>query len=254
MSAHADQDQLLLAERERDRRALLEAVETVPHPTLAASLQAVADNMPPALEVECVNMRLLGSDAMLHLVAASGCTPTDVRRRAFQPLHVARVREVVVSGAHDATARSLGIRTIHIAWLTRNGDTIGAIAIGSRTIRRPGERELQLFGEVVERLASRLEDVDRTDAALRTCAMSLAREWQPTEWFAEGPVARLRPRERAILELYSDGLSTAEIADMLVISRHTVRTHVKLALRRLGVHAREDAAALVRDDQTGQLL
>ncbi|MDQ3865829.1 MAG: helix-turn-helix transcriptional regulator, partial [Actinomycetota bacterium] len=63
-----------------------------------------------------------------------------------------------------------------------------------------------------------------------------------------------RARERQILELYADGLSTRDIAELLVISPHTVRTHVKLALRRLGVHEREEAAAMVRADQVAQVV
>ncbi len=84
--------------------------------------------------------------------------------------------------------------------------------------------------------------------------MRLARAWTPTEWPAQNATSHLRPRERAILELYADGLSTANIADLLVISPHTVRTHVKLALRRLGVHSREEAATMVRGDQLAELL
>ena len=52
----------------------------------------------------------------------------------------------------------------------------------------------------------------------------------------------LRPRELTILALYSEGLSATEIADIFVISPHTVRTHVKNAYRRLGIHSREEAA------------
>jgi DNA-binding CsgD family transcriptional regulator len=41
---------------------------------------------------------------------------------------------------------------------------------------------------------------------------------------------------------------------LLVISPHTVRTHLKLAYRRLGVHSREEATELVRRDQLLTLL
>jgi len=59
-------------------------------------------------------------------------------------------------------------------------------------------------------------------------------------------VARLRPREIEVLLLYAIGLSTAEIASALVLSPHTLRTHVKNALGRLGVHSRSDAVDLIR--------
>jgi len=49
-------------------------------------------------------------------------------------------------------------------------------------------------------------------------------------------------------------LTTEEVAELLVISRHTVRTHVRNALRTLAVHSREEAATIVRSDQLSQLL
>jgi DNA-binding CsgD family transcriptional regulator len=64
----------------------------------------------------------------------------------------------------------------------------------------------------------------------------------------------LRPRELVILTLYVDGLSAQEIADLFVISTHTVRTHIKNAYRRLGVHSREEAEELVRTQRVLELV
>ena len=252
-----DDRDFAVAERDGDepaRAALERAVDRVPHPTLGESLQAVANQLPLALHVDFVNLRLVGEDRLLHLVAASGCSVSEIRKRAFQPLPLDRVREMLVSGGHDAVARSLGIQAIHVAWLTLEGEDIGTIAIGARTIRRLDEAGVRFLADVADRLARRLASVDRSQAALRECSLGLARAWTPTEWPPENAVAELRPRERAILELYADGLSTAEIADLLVIAPHTVRTHVKLALRRLGLHAREEAATMVRGEQLAELL
>lgn len=58
-------------------------------------------------------------------------------------------------------------------------------------------------------------------------------------------VAELRPREIEILTAYSLGLKTDEVASVFYLSPHTVRTHVKLALRKLGVSSRADAVDLV---------
>jgi DNA-binding CsgD family transcriptional regulator len=44
-------------------------------------------------------------------------------------------------------------------------------------------------------------------------------------------------------------MSAEEIGRILFISPHTVRTHVKNAFRRLGIHSREEAAVLVHTDE-----
>ncbi len=59
----------------------------------------------------------------------------------------------------------------------------------------------------------------------------------------------LTPRERQVLMLLSEGLDPAGIAATLVISPETARTHVQRILRKLDVHSRQEAIALV--SQTG---
>lgn len=55
---------------------------------------------------------------------------------------------------------------------------------------------------------------------------------------------RLRPREREILALVAAGMETQEIADQLVVSPETVRSHVRNILERLGAHTRAQAVAI----------
>jgi DNA-binding NarL/FixJ family response regulator len=237
-----------------EQQALARAVAAVPGADACDALQAVADELPLAVSVDFVNVRLVGSDGNLHLVAASGCSSIEVRKRAFQPLSLARSREAVASGGHEMVAKSLGIEWIDVVWMRVDDEAVGTIVVGSRTKRRPDERELALLRAVATALGERLRHVDRRAATLRAWSVKLARTWTPYEWPGEGPVERLRPRERSILELYADGLSTADIATLLVISPHTVRTHVKLAMRRLGVHERGQAVTMVRSDQIAQVL
>ncbi|PVU84304.1 DNA-binding response regulator (plasmid) [Cellulomonas sp. WB94] len=52
------------------------------------------------------------------------------------------------------------------------------------------------------------------------------------------PVAALTEREREILGLVGEGRSNDEIADHLVISPHTVKTHVNRAMMKLDAHDR----------------
>lgn len=60
-----------------------------------------------------------------------------------------------------------------------------------------------------------------------------------------GPVT-LTPREWEVGELLSEGLSTSEIADRLGVSPVTVRRHIGLLLKKLGVESREAAIDLLR--------
>jgi DNA-binding NarL/FixJ family response regulator len=57
--------------------------------------------------------------------------------------------------------------------------------------------------------------------------------------------AALSHRERQVLRLALAGLSNAEIADRLYLAPSTVKTHISAAFRRLGVHSRREATALV---------
>lgn len=59
---------------------------------------------------------------------------------------------------------------------------------------------------------------------------------------------QLSRREREILGLLSDGLSTDEVAEKLALSTHTVRTHVKNAMRKLDASTRAHAVAIALRD------
>ncbi|MGC9400600.1 MAG: LuxR C-terminal-related transcriptional regulator [Anaerolineae bacterium] len=56
---------------------------------------------------------------------------------------------------------------------------------------------------------------------------------------------RLTEREREVLRLVVEGQSTQQIAEALVISERTVRTHVGNVLGKLGVDSRAEAVAWV---------
>jgi NarL family two-component system response regulator LiaR len=53
----------------------------------------------------------------------------------------------------------------------------------------------------------------------------------------------LTPREWEVLDLMVTGASTEEIANDLVVSLETVRSHIKHILQKLGVHTRAEAIA-----------
>jgi DNA-binding NarL/FixJ family response regulator len=56
-------------------------------------------------------------------------------------------------------------------------------------------------------------------------------------------LAALTQREREVLQLLVEGLSTRAVAARLSVSRNTVRTHVANVLRKLGVHDRGKAVS-----------
>jgi NarL family two-component system response regulator LiaR len=58
------------------------------------------------------------------------------------------------------------------------------------------------------------------------------------------PGGDLTRRERQVLTLVAEGLSNADIADRLVISRSTVKTHVSSVIAKLGASSRTEAATI----------
>lgn len=61
-----------------------------------------------------------------------------------------------------------------------------------------------------------------------------------------GPLDALTSRERGVLLGWIEGRTSAEIADELDVSTHTVRTHANNILAKLGVHHRLEAVRAAR--------
>jgi PAS domain S-box-containing protein len=62
------------------------------------------------------------------------------------------------------------------------------------------------------------------------------------------PHAKLTPRQSEVLGLLAHGSSTHQIAELLHLSRETVRNHVRGVLQALEVHSRVEAVATARAD------
>ena len=68
------------------------------------------------------------------------------------------------------------------------------------------------------------------------------------------PRSNLTPREAEVLRFLAQGLTQREIAERLTLSPKTVGTHIEHVLRKLGVHSRAQAVALVfRENGAGAL-
>lgn len=86
-------------------------------------------------------------------------------------------------------------------------------------------------------------------------AVSQGRRWLPrplTEKEIDEAIRIKLPmlsrREREILELVSKGLTTDAVAEHLGLSAHTIRTHVKNAMRKLEATSRAHAVAIALRD------
>jgi DNA-binding NarL/FixJ family response regulator len=111
---------------------------------------------------------------------------------------------------------------------------------------RAGAAGYLLKSEPPERIASFLDGVADGEAALSgAVARSLLERVREGRGIGRGIpdeiAARLSARELEVLLLLDEHLSTDEIASRLFISEHTVRSHVKNLLRKLGVSSRRDA-------------
>jgi len=234
-----------LEERERRHLALQETIAAVPGPNLVSALQQVVDALVPALPADVATLRLLDTDAKLHLVAASGVRSAETRRLALDPITIRRLGTMLEAGRH-LLPRPLGLHWVEVRWLEAQGNRIGILTIGARSKRRPPENDLTLLDSAAAQLGNALEKIERSPQFLRIRSLEMARVNADVGEAAQTGRSDLRPRELAILRLYGEGLRTDQIAEVLVLSPHTVRTHVRNARRHLGVSSRAEALDLLK--------
>jgi DNA-binding NarL/FixJ family response regulator len=110
---------------------------------------------------------------------------------------------------------------------------------------RAGAAGYLLKSEPPERIAAFLRGIAHGEAALSGAVarslMERVREGGRLSSVPEDVAAVLSAREVEVLLLLDEHLSTEEIAARLFISEHTVRSHVKSLLRKLGVSSRREA-------------
>ncbi|GIU93899.1 MAG: DNA-binding response regulator [Gaiellaceae bacterium] len=110
---------------------------------------------------------------------------------------------------------------------------------------RGGASGYVLKTEPPHRIAAFLHGVVRGDAALSGGVarrlLERVREGGRPAGVPESIARTLSAREVEVLLLLDERLGTDEIAERLFISEHTVRSHVKSLLRKLGVSSRREA-------------
>jgi DNA-binding NarL/FixJ family response regulator len=120
---------------------------------------------------------------------------------------------------------------------------------------RGGAAGYLLKSEPPERIAGFLEGVVKGEAAL---SGSVARRLlervrvggRHDSAVPESIASALSPRELEVLLLLDEHLGTDEIAKRLFISEHTVRSHVKHLLHKLGVSSRREALELLARERS----
>lgn len=168
---------------------------------------------------------LLGSEN--YLVA-----PVIVKSRVVAPIHVGRRSEGGVT-ADDA-------------------DVLDAFASAYSLLheRMLNTDRVQQQRTSIARAAARLtEEADRIAAAAISFDDDYDTRVEPPTMAADSALAAtLSDRERQVFERLVLGASNAEIADELVITIETVKTHVKRILRKIGAINRSEAIALYMDE------
>jgi DNA-binding NarL/FixJ family response regulator len=117
---------------------------------------------------------------------------------------------------------------------------------------RAGAAGYLLKSEPPERIVAFLRGVAQGEAALSGAVarrlLDQVREGAPRAAVPDSVAKTLSARELEVLLLLDRHLSTDEIAARLFISEHTVRSHVKSLLAKLGVSSRREALAKLADD------
>ncbi|GGZ04080.1 response regulator transcription factor [Streptomyces nitrosporeus] len=112
---------------------------------------------------------------------------------------------------------------------------IGGLAAAARAVAS---------GHVV--LSPELQVLYRSPAERRPVAQPVRTAPGPHDDSLQRLLSALTDREREVLDLLTDGLSTVEVADRLRVSSATVKSHISHTLTKLGVRNRLEAVLLTR--------
>jgi DNA-binding NarL/FixJ family response regulator len=120
-------------------------------------------------------------------------------------------------------------------------------------VLQAGVRGYMPRGATAQRLVDGVRALARREAALDPIATSQLVRYLTSLAAQRGSgrrvLDRLTDRQREVAELVAQGLSNEEIAGRLFVSLATVKGHLTVSMRRLGVRTRTQLAILVNRDQ-----
>ncbi|HXS44948.1 MAG TPA: response regulator transcription factor [Solirubrobacteraceae bacterium] len=156
-------------------------------------------------------------EVVLMDVVMIGLDGIDATRRIAE--RAPEVAVILLTSSEDEELGVLGLRAGADGHLVKGLPTDELVA----AVRRAAAGEPVLAPAVARRLIERLRALPEGGLGVRPVRSPLtSREWE-------------------VLDLLCAGLTVDGVADRLVLSRATVRTHVKRILRKLGVRSQRDA-------------
>jgi DNA-binding NarL/FixJ family response regulator len=184
------------------------------------------------------------SDLTVVGVAADGAEALDVCRRTDPDVVLMDVRMPIMDGI-EATRRLVdgGGATPRVLVLTTfdlDEYVYDALSAGASGFLLKDVTAEALFDAV--RLVA-AGDALLAPSITRRLIDEFAR-LRPRMAAAPGALRALTPRESEVLRLVAEGLSNTEIAERLVVSDETVKTHVSRILTKLGLRDRTQAVVL----------
>jgi DNA-binding CsgD family transcriptional regulator len=213
-----------------------------------------------------------------HCVGA----PTVIRRRGcVAERHCIRLRDTIRTNEDDVPASPgyrdlLGSADYLVAPVIAESRVVALFHVSRRSEGGLSARDIDLldtFASAYSLLHERMLNTERVQQQRTSIARAAARLTEEADRIAASAIsldveydnrvepptiapdsalaATLSDREREVFERLVLGASNAEIADQLVITVETVKTHVKRILRKIGAINRSEAIALYMEARTG---
>jgi DNA-binding NarL/FixJ family response regulator len=175
-----------------------------------------------------------------------------LQQRQLEVAHYADVVDEIVGADHrvdavvfDATGHALADAIRAVRALVTGGGDPRVVVVGDAL--DSAIRRVLRTGAVGYVRAAEIEDALGLAAEAACCGQTMI----PMDLRRPAGETALSTREKQILGLVVLGSSNAEIAQQLVVTEATVKTHLSAIFRKLGVRSRKDAAALVLDKEGG---